>query len=141
MLTPGRGPWPAPSATLSAAQQPRRRGRRAQPTFSREEQQLDQTLPFLTLRQMLTRNGLAASAATTTLVPGSTGVTEVVLQLFTGGTEAYLHGTVINGGHTGRHRPRSATHRLPTTSAPPTPSSTSGRTTPGSRPDFPGPVI
>ena len=40
-----------------------------------------------------------ATAATTTLVPGSTGVTEVVLQLFTGGTEAYLHGTVINGGH------------------------------------------
>jgi len=51
------------------------------PTSSQQEQQLDQTLPFFTLRQMLTRNGLAASAATTTLVPGTTGVTEVVLQL------------------------------------------------------------
>ena len=32
------------------------------------------------------------------LVPGSTGVTEVVLQEFAG-TAAYVHGTVLNGGH------------------------------------------
>ncbi len=56
-------------------------------------------MPFFTLRQMLTRNGLTPTTATATLIPGSTGVTEVVLQLFTGGNEAYLHGTVINGGH------------------------------------------
>ncbi len=69
------------------------------PPFSQDERQLDETLPFFTLRQMLTRNGLTPTTATATLIPGSTGVTEVVLQLFTGGNEAYLHGTVINGGH------------------------------------------
>ena len=47
---------------------------------------------------MLNRNGVAAGPAATTLIPGSTGLTEVVLQEFVG-TEAYLHGTVLNGGH------------------------------------------
>jgi poly(3-hydroxybutyrate) depolymerase len=77
------------------------------PTFTAEEAPLEQTLPFFTLTTMLSRNGLAAppviptAPAVTTLMPGSTGVTEVVLQLFTGGagTQAYLQGTVINGGH------------------------------------------
>ena len=68
------------------------------PPFTLEEEQLDHTLPFFTLTEMVARNGLTAGPASTTLVPGSTGVTEVVLQLFTG-AEAYLHGTVINGGH------------------------------------------
>ena len=93
-LPAGTGPAAAPVFYLQGTAD---RGFR--PTFTQEEIQLDQTLPFFTLRQMLSRNGLVATAATTTLVPGSTGVTEVVLQLFTGGTEAYLHGTVINGGH------------------------------------------
>ena len=68
-------------------------------TFLADEPELDTTLPFATLREMLTRNGIAAGPAATTLVPGSTGVTEVVLQLYAGGAAAYQHGTVINGGH------------------------------------------
>lgn len=68
------------------------------PPFTQQEQPLDTTLPFFTLMEMLTRNGIAAGPSATTLLPGSTGVTEVVLQLFSGAA-AYLHGTVINGGH------------------------------------------
>ncbi len=68
------------------------------PPFTQQERKLDETLPFFTLREMLNRNGVAAGPAATTLIPGSTGLTEVVLQEFVG-TEAYLHGTVLNGGH------------------------------------------
>ena len=69
------------------------------PPFSLLETPLAETLPFFTVRETLTRNGVpAGTVATTTLVPGSTGVTEVVLQLFPG-TEAFLQATVINGGH------------------------------------------
>jgi poly(3-hydroxybutyrate) depolymerase len=93
-LPAGTAPAPAPVFYLQGTAD---QGFR--PTFSQQEASLDNTLPFFTLRQMLTRNGIAATAAATTLIPGSTGVTEVVLQLFTGGNEAYLHGTVINGGH------------------------------------------
>jgi poly(3-hydroxybutyrate) depolymerase len=70
------------------------------PPFTLEETPLGETLPFFTVTESLRRNEVPAGAVATTteLVPGSTGVTEVVLQLF-GGTEAFLQGTVINGGH------------------------------------------
>ena len=74
-------------------------GRTYRPTFLQEETQLDQTLPFFTVTEMLQRNGVPGTGpASTALVPGSTGVTEVVLQEFLGDT-AFLQGTVINGGH------------------------------------------
>jgi poly(3-hydroxybutyrate) depolymerase len=69
------------------------------PPSTLRETPLGMTLPVFTLTEMLERNGVSTTApATTRLVPGSTGVTEVVLQLFEG-TEAFLFGTVINGGH------------------------------------------
>ena len=69
------------------------------PPFTQAEMPSEQTLPFFTVEEMLRRNGVPAPpVASTTLVPGSTGLTEVVLQLFTG-TEAFLQVTVINGGH------------------------------------------
>lgn len=37
------------------------------------EQPLDSTLPFSTLTEMVSRNGLTAGAAATTLIPGRTG--------------------------------------------------------------------
>ena len=84
------------------------------PTFSAQESPLEETLPFFTLPQMLTRNDVPPGPAATTLVPGSDNVTEVVLQLFVG-TAAYLHGTVVNGGHnwptpTSRGNPPVADH-------------------------------
>jgi poly(3-hydroxybutyrate) depolymerase len=61
---------------------------------------LDTTQPAFTVREMLTRNGIApnAPAATTTLIPGSTNLTEVVVQEYLG-NEAFSCATVINGGH------------------------------------------
>jgi len=48
---------------------------------------------------MLTRNGIPTGApATTSLVPGSGNLTEVVVQSFAG-AEAFTYATVINGGH------------------------------------------
>ncbi len=69
------------------------------PPFSLEETPSEQTLPFFTVEEMLRRNHVRRPhVADTTLVPGSGGKTEVVLQLFTG-DEAFLQVTVINGGH------------------------------------------
>jgi poly(3-hydroxybutyrate) depolymerase len=69
------------------------------PTVSQEETSLEETLPFFTVREMLSRNGvLVGTAGSTQLVAGTAGVTEVVLQLFEG-SEAFLQVTVINGGH------------------------------------------
>jgi poly(3-hydroxybutyrate) depolymerase len=61
---------------------------------------IDTTQPAFTVQEMLTRNGIPtdAPAATTTLVPGSGNLTEVVVQSFTG-VEAFTYATVINGGH------------------------------------------
>jgi poly(3-hydroxybutyrate) depolymerase len=61
---------------------------------------LDTTKPAFTVQEMLARNGIAptAPAATTTLIPGSINLTEVVVQLYLG-TEAFSCATVINGGH------------------------------------------
>jgi poly(3-hydroxybutyrate) depolymerase len=90
----GEVPAPAPVAYVHGTAD---RGYR--PTFTLEETPLEVTLPFFTVRESLTRNGVpAGTVANTQLVPDSTGVTEVVLQLFQG-TEALLQATVINGGH------------------------------------------
>jgi poly(3-hydroxybutyrate) depolymerase len=61
---------------------------------------IDTTQPAFTVLEMLTRNGIppSAPAATTTLIPGSTNLTEVVTQLYLG-AEAFYCATVINGGH------------------------------------------
>jgi hypothetical protein len=68
------------------------------PAFTLQETPLEETLPFCTVRETLVRNVVPAGAANTSLVPGATGVTEVVLQLFQG-AEAFLQATVINGSH------------------------------------------
>jgi poly(3-hydroxybutyrate) depolymerase len=70
------------------------------PPATLQEVPIDTTQPAFTVREMLTRNGIAptAPAATTTLVPGSTNLTEVVVQEYLG-TEAFSCATVINGGH------------------------------------------
>jgi poly(3-hydroxybutyrate) depolymerase len=48
---------------------------------------------------MLERNGISRDVpANARLAPGSTGITEVVVQLFEG-EAAFLMATVINGGH------------------------------------------
>ena len=58
------------------------------------------TFPFHSVEEMLKRNGpLPPGAAQTSLIAGSTGVTEVVAQLWTGGAKAFSYITVINGGH------------------------------------------
>src|SRR3954453_11697867 len=87
---------------------------------SLQNQQLDQTLPFSHLRHMLNGNRPTASAATT-LVLGSTGVNDVILQLLTPGrghTRTAPRSTVaISGGR----RPRSAADPSLPTAAPLTP--------------------
>jgi hypothetical protein len=58
------------------------------PPATLQEVPIDTTQPASTVHEMLTRNEvLPAPAATTTLVPGSSNLTEVVVQLFLG-TEA-----------------------------------------------------
>ncbi len=89
----GAMPAPAPVAYIQGTADTGYR-----PPFTQQEQRLDETLPFFTLTEMLNRNGVAGGPAATTLIPGSTGLTEVVLQEFAG-IETYLHGTVLNGGH------------------------------------------
>jgi poly(3-hydroxybutyrate) depolymerase len=69
------------------------------PPVLQMEASLDVTLPYNTVREMLNRNGIPGGAANTQLIPGSTGVTEVVAQLFLGGNAAFSYVTVINGGH------------------------------------------
>ncbi|MGH3972512.1 MAG: alpha/beta hydrolase family esterase [Pseudonocardiaceae bacterium] len=60
---------------------------------------LDTTLPANTVEEMLTRNVVPPhTPSATTLVPGSTNRTEVVVQLFQG-TEAFEYVTVVGGGH------------------------------------------
>lgn len=90
----GAAPAPAPVVYVHGTAD---RGFR--PTFTLEETPLEETLPFFTVRETLLRNEVPSGAvATTALIPGSAGVTEVVTQLFAG-TEAFLQATVINGGH------------------------------------------
>jgi poly(3-hydroxybutyrate) depolymerase len=71
------------------------------PPATLQEVPIGTTHPAHTVREMLTRNGipLDAPATTTTLVPGSANLTEVVVQHFTGGLAAFSVATVINGGH------------------------------------------
>jgi poly(3-hydroxybutyrate) depolymerase len=69
------------------------------PPATLQEVPIDTTHPAFTVREMLTRNGIAPTApAATTLVAGSTNLTEVVVQLYLG-NEAFSCATVINGGH------------------------------------------
>jgi poly(3-hydroxybutyrate) depolymerase len=60
------------------------------------------TYPFYSVEEMLKRNFPPLNPpgpAQTTLISGSTNVTEVVAQLWTGGVKAFSYVTVINGGH------------------------------------------
>lgn len=70
------------------------------PTTLREVP-LETTLPANTVREMLERNLIPpGTPAVTWLVPApSMNTTEVVIQEFQGGTEAFEYVTVINGGH------------------------------------------
>lgn len=69
------------------------------PPRSLQEVPLDTTHPANTVREMLTRNLIPNAPSATTLVPGSTNTTEVVIQLFQGGSAAFEYVTVIGGGH------------------------------------------
>lgn len=67
---------------------------------------LDTTLPAFTVQEMLRRNSLTSlgdpepnDPATTTIVSGSTNITEVVVQLFDVPDAAFEYVTVIAGGH------------------------------------------
>jgi poly(3-hydroxybutyrate) depolymerase len=94
LATSGEVPAPAPVVYIHGTAD-----RTYRPTFTTEETPLEVTLPFFTVTEMLQRNGVPGTGpASTELVRGSTGVTEVVLQEFTG-SAAFLQGTVINGGH------------------------------------------
>ena len=70
------------------------------PPATLAEVPIDTTHPAFTAHEMLTRNGIAPNlpAATTTLVAGSTNLTDVVVQEYLG-TEAFSCATVIHGGH------------------------------------------
>lgn len=70
------------------------------PPATLQEVPIDITQPAFTVLEMLDRNGVAPAdpAAATILVPGSTNLTEVVVQLYVG-DEAFACATVINGGH------------------------------------------
>ena len=70
------------------------------PPATLAEVPIDTTHPAFTVQEMLRRNGIAPNipAAATTLIAGSTNVTDVVVQDYLG-TEAFSCATVINGGH------------------------------------------
>ncbi len=70
------------------------------PPVTLQETPLDSTLPAFTVQEMAARNGFPTSTpATTRLITGSTNLTEVVVQLFLGGAEAFSMATVLHGGH------------------------------------------
>lgn len=63
---------------------------------------LETTEPANTVREMLARNLIppgTPAATSLVVVPPSPNTTDVVIQEFTGGTEAFEYVTVINGGH------------------------------------------
>ena len=63
---------------------------------------IDSTYPFFSVKEMLVRNqvpNLPDVPAQTQLIAGTTDTTEVVTQVWAGGTEAFSYVTVINGGH------------------------------------------
>lgn len=70
------------------------------PPATLQEVPIETTQPAFTVLEMLDRNGIspAVPAATTTLEPGTTNLTEVVTQTFLG-TEAFRVSTVLHGGH------------------------------------------
>ncbi|MBM7807965.1 poly(3-hydroxybutyrate) depolymerase [Geodermatophilus bullaregiensis] len=125
----GGGVEPAPAPVVHV-QGTADRGFR--PPLTQEETPLEETLPFFTVREMLTRNNVPAPpVASTSLVPGSTGVTEVVTQLFLR-NEAFLQITIVNGGHNWPPPTTSSgsADRRPTSTRP-SPSWTSGDLMPG----------
>lgn len=64
-----------------------------------QEVPLDTTFPANTVREMLARNLIPNAPSVTTLATGSGNITEVVIQLFQGGAEAFEYVTVVGGGH------------------------------------------
>ena len=93
-LGPGMPPAAAPVVYVHGTAD---RGYR--PPSTQLEMPLEHTLPFFTVEEMVRRNQVPVPpVAATSLIAGSAGCTEVVLQLFTG-TAAFLQVTVINGGH------------------------------------------
>ena len=64
---------------------------------------IDSTYPSFSVQEMLARNAMPNMpwnvAAQTQLTAGSTNVTEVITQVWAGGTEAFSCVTIINGGH------------------------------------------
>jgi len=75
--------------------------RNFRPPATLEEVPLSTTHPANTVKQMLARNRIPAAPAVTTLVPGSTNATEVVIQLFEArrGGASFECVTVVGGGH------------------------------------------
>lgn len=94
LASSGQVPAPAPVVYIQGTGD---RGYR--PPVMLLEVSLDTTLPSFTTKEMLNRNQIPGNVpAVSRLVPGSTNITEVVLQVYQGAA-AYLQGTVINGGH------------------------------------------
>jgi hypothetical protein len=76
LASAGTQPEPAPVAYIHGTAD---RGYR--PPFTLEEAELDVTLPAFTMAEMLERNAIPSNApATTQLVPGTNGVSDVVVQ-------------------------------------------------------------
>lgn len=77
----------------------------ADPTFRSafmrdEHDDLTHTYPYYSVSTMMKRNGIASgSSATSSLLPGSTNETEVISQLFMGGSAAFNYTSIINGAH------------------------------------------
>jgi polyhydroxybutyrate depolymerase len=90
----GAAPPPIPLIYIMGTADP---GFRSPTTLA--EVPIPSTYPFYSVKEMIERNVIPAGPAQTSLTPGSTNVTEVVTQLWTGGTEAFCYVTVINGGH------------------------------------------
>ena len=110
LATVGEHPAPVPVMYVHGTAD---RGYR--PPFTVLEVALRTTLPAFTVQEMLDRNAIPANApAATQLIPGSTNLTEAVVQTYQGAA-AFAQATVINGGHnwpspTTRGNPPVATH-------------------------------
>jgi poly(3-hydroxybutyrate) depolymerase len=90
----GAAPPPIPLIYIIGTADP---GFRSPTTLA--EVPIPSTYPFYSVKEMIDRNVIPAGQSQTSLTPGSTNVTEVVTQLWTGGAEAFSYVTVINGGH------------------------------------------
>ncbi len=90
----GAAPPPIPLIYIMGTADP---GFRSPTTF--QEVPITSTYPYHSLEEMFNRNVIPAGPAQTQLIAGSTNETEVVAQVWTGGTMAFSYVTVINGGH------------------------------------------